>query len=204
MKIDIIVKDVEQRDAIAIFDILAHMKGNVEFQQSDVEPLQHSTGNEGEFDSAGVAWDERIHASTKTKNADGKWKKRKGVDETAIAAAAGNVPAAVGYAAPVAAPMAAPAPVAHMVSPAPNVAPPMPVVAPMVAPVAPTRDFKGLLQHINALFASKSIEPSYPNTIVHRINGAFKVNISTLTDLAGNAQYVEYAWQCVEIDGKAA
>lgn len=36
------------------------------------------------LDSTGLPWDNRIHASTKTTNADGKWKKRKGVDAAEV------------------------------------------------------------------------------------------------------------------------
>ena len=38
----------------------------------------------GEKDVNGIPWDERIHASTMTKNADGSWKKRRGVDEATV------------------------------------------------------------------------------------------------------------------------
>lgn len=34
-----------------------------------------------ELDSAGVAWDEELHASSKAKNKDGTWRKRRGVDD---------------------------------------------------------------------------------------------------------------------------
>jgi hypothetical protein len=41
----------------------------------DEEPQGDGSG----LDSAGVPWDERIHASTKTKVADGTWKKKRGI-----------------------------------------------------------------------------------------------------------------------------
>ena len=34
-----------------------------------------------EFDADGMPWDERIHASTQTKTQDGRWKKKRGVDQ---------------------------------------------------------------------------------------------------------------------------
>ncbi len=40
----------------------------------------------GPLDSAGYPWDARIHASTKTTTADGKWKYKRGVDATIKAA----------------------------------------------------------------------------------------------------------------------
>lgn len=39
-------------------------------------------------DSAGVAWDERLHASTKAKNVDGTWRARRGVEKAAPPASA--------------------------------------------------------------------------------------------------------------------
>lgn len=36
----------------------------------------------GDHDANGLPWDERIHASTKAKNADGSWRYRKGVADT--------------------------------------------------------------------------------------------------------------------------
>lgn len=57
-------------------------------------PVVHTNGpnagtsapsvNTAETDASGLPWDERIHASTKTKNADGKWKKRKGVQQPTV------------------------------------------------------------------------------------------------------------------------
>lgn len=37
-----------------------------------------------EFDSAGIPWDERIHASTKATNKDGSWRNKKGVDKELV------------------------------------------------------------------------------------------------------------------------
>lgn len=59
----------------------------------DVVPLPNNTGVETapntagvELDSAGLPWDARIHASTKTKKADGTWTQRRGVDKQDVAA----------------------------------------------------------------------------------------------------------------------
>lgn len=46
--------------------------------QEQVTPQQVK---EAELDNEGLPWDERIHASTKTKTAKGIWTKRKGVDD---------------------------------------------------------------------------------------------------------------------------
>lgn len=90
-------------------------------------------------DSTGLPWDERIHASTKAVNADGTWKKRRGVQELQV----NQVEAELRARGPVtAAPQPAPIPV--MPQPAPVAAPaadplamfgPLPAAAP--APVMP-------------------------------------------------------------------
>lgn len=48
------------------------------------EPFQVAA-DDIELDSAGMPWDARIHASTKTKVKDGTWKKMRGVDEDLVA-----------------------------------------------------------------------------------------------------------------------
>lgn len=40
-----------------------------------------SAANPGELDKDGIPWDARIHASSKAKNADGTWRKMRGVNE---------------------------------------------------------------------------------------------------------------------------
>lgn len=98
-----------------------------------------------DLDATGLPWDERIHASTKTKKADGSWTKRRGVQDSEYMAVeaelrakfptlpTGGVPSAA-----MASPVVAASPVAEPVA-QPVVAAPVPVAAPVVAaaPVAP-------------------------------------------------------------------
>ena len=84
-----------------------------------------------ETDTDGLPWDARIHAGTKNKNADGRWKAKKGINDpafvervkTELRQVMGNAPTVVsapagaGAVATVITPPAAPAPAA----PAPNV-----------------------------------------------------------------------------------
>ena len=188
-------------------------------------------GKTGELDSAGLPWDERIHSGSKKKNADGKWKLRKNVDEALVASVehehksaiseklVAAVPAFMTPAAPagqletpaflanraaatVTAPATVPATlVANAMPPAPA-APPAPMMAQPPAP--PARDFSGLMLQISKLFASKQISPDYPSTIVNRVNAGFGSKIATLTDVANDPRMVEYSWQCLEVDGRAA
>lgn len=211
MKFGIIIQDL---DAAQAANILEQLSGGENIS------VTRTGGNEGEFDSQNMPWDERIHAGTKSKNADGRWKGKKGVDEATrtaveaelkskapspgLSATLDRLEQQVGIQPAPTAPVAAPvAPV--VVAPQAPVAPP--VASPVAAPVAQapiTRDFKGLMQQISNLFAAKSIDPNYPGTIVQRVNAGFGVTIATITDVANDARYVEYAWQCLEVDGKAA
>lgn len=55
------------------------------------EPEEETTPyTEGELDSAGMPWDERIHASTKSKVKDGTWTFRRGLDEATKQAVLGE------------------------------------------------------------------------------------------------------------------
>lgn len=102
-----------------------------------------------DLDADGLPWDARIHASSKVKNADGRWRGKRGVDDAIVAAVTAELRIALGNA-PVAASPVVPAPVAQTAAiptppvPAapdvPNVpAPPATIAAPVVpAPVATT------------------------------------------------------------------
>lgn len=152
-----------------------------------------------ERDSAGLPWDERIHSGSKKKNADGKWKLRKNVDDAVVKSVeAGFLSRELP---PVNASVTVPPTVP--VTLVANVIPPAPVAAPVMMQ-APTRDFAGLMLQISKLFASKQITPDYPVTIVNRVNAGFKTDIKTLTDVANDPRMVEYSWQCLDVDGKAA
>lgn len=78
-----------------------------------------------EVDADGVAWDASLHTATKTKTADGKWRKRRGaggVEQPAAAPAAAIPPMPLGDNAPV------PAAASTLPLPAPGVPPvPLPV-----------------------------------------------------------------------------
>lgn len=95
-------------------------------------------------DKNGLPWDERIHSGSKTINADGTWKKRKGVSDTIVDAVTAELRATCGLAAPAASndglltgTGAASPPMAAITVPAPPaiavptvIAPPAPVSTP--------------------------------------------------------------------------
>ncbi len=85
-----------------------------------------------ELDKHGLPWDNRIHAGTKRKNADGSWTAKRGVDPTLVATVEAELRQVMGAApaAPLApaptAPVAPPPTVGVAPSPAPLVTPPAP------------------------------------------------------------------------------
>lgn len=89
-----------------------------------------------DLDAKGLPWDNRIHAGTKRKNADGSWTAKRGVDPALVATVEAELRQVMGAApaAPLAPSVPAPpptAPIAPVVASAPQVtAPPAPAVAP--------------------------------------------------------------------------
>jgi hypothetical protein len=119
----------------------------------------------GETDTSGLPWDARIHSGKKSKNADGTWRKMKGVDAGLVTAVEAElralaspnasvapIPVPVG-ATPAVAPVppAVPVSAAPVAPPAAPATPPTPPAAPAapVTPTAPTLDFGGLMQVVS-------------------------------------------------------
>jgi len=155
--------------------------------------------NDVELDENGVPWDERIHSGNKKQTSKGVWQRRRGLQDSEFDAVMDELKAAQGIVDQA----------EEEIKPLTPAAPAAPVEAPttpaaVVAPVTIQRDFAGLVSQINNLFKSGAIGPDYPNTIVERINTGFNSAIVTLTDVANDERMVDYAWQCLEVDGKAA
>jgi len=95
----------------------------------EVSAVAPTVPGEPEFDSSGLAWDERIHSAQRGTTNDGKWRKRRNVDDAVYNAVEAELRARYGQPAQLA-PVAA-APVAPVTAPTP-VQPvpvmPMPVV----------------------------------------------------------------------------
>lgn len=105
-------------------------------------PISASPSSGVELDADGLPWDGRIHsgpADKRPKNADGRWRSKRGVDDATIAAVTAELRQVMGAPAPVPTPAAAapapasppPAPVATAPTPAPAAPPPTPAVAGM-------------------------------------------------------------------------
>jgi len=50
------------------------------------QPASAATDDTGATDADGLPWDARIHSSGRDKNSDGRWRKRRGVEETVVTA----------------------------------------------------------------------------------------------------------------------
>lgn len=77
-----------------------------------------------ELDKNGIPWDERIHAGTKRKNADGTWSMKKGVDKDLYAEIMAELTAAAGKSGPVVEQKPAPTPPVKSVPTKPAPTPP--------------------------------------------------------------------------------
>ena len=114
-------------------------------------------------DKNGLPWDERIHAGTKALNADGTWKKRRGVDDATVAAVTAELTGA------------APTPVSQVETPAPQPEPtPAPTPEPTPAPVPSTnriQDFQQIVQELQkaGTAAAADYMPKYHGQIVQTL-----------------------------------
>lgn len=123
-------------------------------------------------DKNGLPWDERIHAGTKALNADGTWKKRRGVDDATVAAVTAELMNVKGEAQNLPDPVAANVPESV---PAPTPAPqPEPTPAPTPAPVPSTnriQDFQQIVQELQkaGTAAAADYMPKYHGQIVQTL-----------------------------------
>jgi outer membrane biosynthesis protein TonB len=105
------------------------------------------------LDAEGLPWDQRIHASSKTRNADGTWRQRRGVDPSLVEHVRAELKQTMSAPAP-----AAPPPPVAPVAPPPPVAPvaPPPPVAPVAPPPPPLQvdNYMSLLTRLSADKAS--------------------------------------------------
>lgn len=188
-------------------------------------PVPSATASsEPMFDETGLAWDERIHAPSKTMTADGSWRKRRNTDDATYAAVEAELRAKypnVAYDAapqPVAAPVTAPvgndAPV-PMVSgvadaatvtseyvPTPPVAvavptpePIVPVVAPVpTPPVATEMDFPSLLQAVGTGISTGTLATDKVATTVQTLNATYGLTMQSLADLGDKPNLIQPAY----------
>lgn len=137
------------------------------------------TGNPApgvELDKHGLPWDDRIHAGTKRKNADGSWTAKRGVDPTLVATVEaelrqvmGAAPAApLAPAAPVPPPTAPSAPVVASVpqataTPAPAAVPAPPAVPAGEVPADARAQFVALVGRASAAIQGQKVTQAEVN-----------------------------------------
>lgn len=180
-------------------------------------------------DKSGLPWDARIHSGNKSLTAKNLWQRRRGVDDGLVAQVEAELrgvtpapqqpqyaPAPVFTQAPdaysngnvqAAIPAAPVAPAAINYAPAPIAPEHAPQPAPVQqAPLPPTptqgTDFNALMQKISQLFSTQQIGPDYIVSLTQRISQAFNSTVNAITDIANNQAMVDYAFQCIQVDGK--
>ena len=122
-----------------------------------IVPPPPPSGAVVDLDVEGLPWDERIHAGSKEKNADGRWKSRKGVKRESPEYAAAVAQLRLIYPAPA------------TVTPPP---PPPADVADVPAPPPPPpggMDFPGLMRRVSKLIAAKKLTPADLNSIAQDV-----------------------------------
>jgi hypothetical protein len=159
-------------------------------------------------DKTGLPWDARIHSSSKALNADGTWRKRKGLNDDGLVKriedelrAAMAIPLAPSAAEVFSTPAALPADVgaAPLVPPPPAVAPPATVVAlaPSSIPVPPTAGTMPVadpttLPELMPRVTEKMIAGLIPNdALIKAVNA---VGIPDLPTLAHRPDLVQMVW----------
>lgn len=121
-------------------------------------------------DKNGLPWDERIHAGTKALNADGTWKKRRGVDDATVAAVTAELMNIKGEAQNLPDPVAVNVP-ESVPTPAPA---PAPTPEPTPAPVPSTnriQDFQQIVQELQkaGTAAAADYMPKFHGQIVQTL-----------------------------------
>ena len=122
-----------------------------------------------ELDKTGIPWDERIHASTKTKTADGCWKAKRGIAPEILSGVQAELHARVS-AAP-----AVPVPAA-------------PVPAVPAAPSADPADFQQIMSRVTVAVASKLL----PATAIG--DACVANGLASIVQLQQNPAYIPLVW----------
>lgn len=136
-----------------------------------------------QFDKTGLPWDERIHSSKKTINADGTWKQRRGVTPPVVAAVEAELRG--GQASGV---------VGGPATPAAQVPPPPPAAAADVPPPPPA------VPEVPAAPAATPAAPPSPLSLLQRLAGAVSAGKVSFEDVLKEAQ----KYGCADLGAVAA
>jgi hypothetical protein len=152
MKFTLTITDATSSELAALLNSVGAVAAGVPFtvtsdddgDESNAAPVAVTPGT---VDSAGLPHDARIHSKAASVNADGTWRKRKGVDQATVTAVEAELRARAGTPAPSPA-ASAPPPAASAPPPAAS-APPPAAAAPPPPPAAAALDFGGLMQIVS-------------------------------------------------------
>lgn len=174
-------------------------------------------GGTVELDAKGFPWDERIHASTKTKNKDNTWKSRRGVSDELTRTVENELRSkgVQNFEAPVNPTQQPPAGTQFTssapVNPQPafdpnqfreNTAQPTVFTAGDSQPPAIKNDFNSLMTRISVLFSQMLLTPADLATLCSKISQAHNVQINAITDISAHQNMVDYAIQVLKDEGK--
>lgn len=163
-------------------------------------PPTASPSNDAELDADGLPWDGRIHsgpADKRPKNADGRWRRKRSVDDELVEQVEAELRQVMGAPAPVPTPPVptgnAPAsPETVPAAPAPTPAPPVPSPTPAAAPTAsgpaaaaPAASFAELMRKITARQSAGTLSVEQTSQI------AQSLGLTGVRDLIHRADLVE-------------
>jgi hypothetical protein len=145
-----------------------------------VTPAPPPAAGSVELDANGLPWDERIHASTKTKKQDGSWKRKSGIEDSLVESVTTELRATYPAPAP-ATPAAPPAPPPAGLGDIPTsldrrtpAAPPAPPPAPPAGSSAPEQptDFSSFMRLSGAFFAGGKLTMADVNALTMELTGS--------------------------------
>lgn len=173
---------------------------------------------EGSLDADGLPWDERIHSSNKKFKADGRWTKRKNVDETTYNGVLGELrsrfpqtavnqipaPAIPNY---TVAPQPLPPIGNFLPQPLPSIEPTAyipPVMPQYAAPAQGAGDMGHLFQRIQQIFAvgDATVNSQYVTSVINRLSQMFNVAINSINDIGNRPDIIQQAHNLLNQDGK--
>lgn len=106
------------------------------------------------LDKSGIPWDSRVHTSSRAKNADGSWRRRRGIDDATAVQVEGELKALMGLPGPVATVPAPPVAVVAVPAPPP---PPPPAPGPVVVPAEGRAAYIAFVGKASGLMQAKRI-----------------------------------------------
>jgi hypothetical protein len=181
-----------------------------------------ANANAPSVDSTGIPWDERIHSKTKATNADGTWRKKRGVTDMAIAAVETELRQRTAAASGMYMPQQMQQP-AQMQMPHQQV-PQHPQFTQQVQPQfvqqqqpqfvqqpvqqSTQLDFNGFMQHLTQQMQKRDvagnplIEANYLASVCQRLSAMIGKPITNITDVNGDPQAIAQTVAIISADGR--